>query len=151
MCAVHSRSTVQPPAEKTGHKVAVVGSGPGGLTAAGELARMGHDVTIFEALHDTGGVLRYGIPRFRLPKDIVDAEVNNLRALGVTVECNVIVGKTITLDQIMSELFFKSGVLLIFQVGSFKFSHSRHKCLRNILTAKLSVVAVFIRLSLHII
>jgi len=93
----------QPPAETTGKKVAIVGSGPGGLTAAGELARMGHDVTIFEALHDTGGVLRYGIPQFRLPKQIVDREVDNLKALGVKIECNVIVGKTITVNQIMRQ------------------------------------------------
>lgn len=87
----------------SGKKVAIVGSGPGGLTAAGELARAGHEVTIFEALHDTGGVLRYGIPEFRLPKSIVDAEVANLVALGVTIECNVIVGKTITLEQITDQ------------------------------------------------
>ncbi len=91
------------PAEKTGYKVAVVGSGPGGLTAAGELARMGHEVTIFEALHAPGGVLRYGIPEFRLPKKIVDQEVANLEALGVRVEYNVVVGKTITVSQIMAE------------------------------------------------
>ena len=88
---------VAPP---TGFKVAVVGSGPGGLTAAGELARMGHQVTVFEALHAPGGVLRYGIPEFRLPKAILDKEVAQLTRLGVTIECNVIVGKTISLEQI---------------------------------------------------
>ena len=91
------------PAERTGQKVAIVGSGPGGLTAAGQLARMGHDVHVFEALHAPGGVLRYGIPEFRLPKRIVDREVANLEALGVIVECNVIVGKTITIQEILSE------------------------------------------------
>ncbi len=93
----------QPTAQRTGKTVCVVGSGPGGLTAAGELARMGHDVTIFEALHDSGGVLRYGIPEFRLPKNIVDREVANLQALSVNIEYNVIVGKTITVSQIMDE------------------------------------------------
>ena len=91
------------PAQRSGRKVAVVGSGPGGLTAAGELARLGHDVTVVEALHAAGGVLRYGIPEFRLPKQIVDREVENLRALGVEFEFNVIVGKTLTVEQIMQE------------------------------------------------
>ncbi|GFE60168.1 NADPH-dependent glutamate synthase [Geobacter sp. AOG2] len=90
-----------PPA--TGKKVAVVGCGPAGLTAAGELARAGHGVVIFEALHDTGGVLRYGIPEFRLPKAIIDVEVDRLRALGVEIECNVIIGKTLTLAQLRQE------------------------------------------------
>ena len=92
-----------PKSVHTGKRVAVVGSGPGGLTAAGELARRGHDVTIFEALHAPGGVLRYGIPEFRLPKAIVDAEIENLRALGVKIECNVVVGRTITLEKIRKE------------------------------------------------
>ncbi len=90
-------------AEPTGKKVAVVGSGPGGLTAAGELAKLGHAVTVFEALHAPGGVLRYGIPEFRLPKRIIDAEVANLHALGVELEYNVIVGKTVTLNQLREE------------------------------------------------
>jgi glutamate synthase (NADPH/NADH) small chain len=91
------------PEDRTHFKVCVIGSGPGGLTAAGELARMGHDVTIFEALHAAGGVLRYGIPEFRLPKQIVDREVRNLRELGVKIECNVIVGKTLTIEQILQD------------------------------------------------
>jgi glutamate synthase (NADPH) small chain len=89
--------------EPTGKKVAVVGSGPAGLTMAGELARKGHSVTIFEALHETGGVLRYGIPEFRLPKRIVDLEVARLSRLNVTIECNVIVGKTVTLGELRQE------------------------------------------------
>lgn len=89
--------------EPTGKKIAIVGSGPAGLTMAGELARMGHGVTLFEALHDTGGVLRYGIPEFRLPKRIVDTEVARLQALGVEIECNVVVGKTVTLDELRQE------------------------------------------------
>jgi glutamate synthase (NADPH) small chain len=92
-----------PPVELSGSKVAVVGAGPGGLTVAGELARMGHAVHVFEALHDTGGVLRYGIPEFRLPKGIVDAEVDNLRKLGVEVECDVIIGRTLTIQELMSD------------------------------------------------
>lgn len=84
----------------TGKSVAVVGCGPAGLTAAGELARQGHGVTIFEALHDTGGVLRYGIPEFRLPKEIIDREVDLLSRLGVAIECNVIIGKTLTISEL---------------------------------------------------
>jgi len=91
------------PEDKTGFSIAIVGSGPSGLTAAGELARMGHSVTVFEALHASGGVLRYGIPEFRLPKKIVDAEVACLESLGVNFEFNVIVGKTITVQQINDE------------------------------------------------
>ncbi len=100
----------QPPA--SGKRVAIVGCGPAGLTAAGELARHGHGVTLFEALHDTGGVLRYGIPEFRLPKEIIDAEVARLVELGVTIECNVIIGKTLTLDQLNQEfdaIFIANG------------------------------------------
>ncbi|WP_224984000.1 NADPH-dependent glutamate synthase [Geomonas agri] len=89
--------------EPTGKTVAVVGCGPAGLTAAGELARMGHQVTIFEALHDTGGVLRYGIPEFRLPKEIIDREVAVLADLGVTIECNVIIGKTLTVAELTED------------------------------------------------
>ena len=93
----------QPRAPRSGFTVAVVGSGPGGLTAAGELARIGHEVTIFEALHAPGGVLRYGIPEFRLPKAILDEEVARLEQVGVRIECDVVVGKTITLDEIREQ------------------------------------------------
>jgi len=86
-----------------GHRVAVVGSGPGGLTAAADLARLGYDVTIFEAFHDTGGVLRYGIPEFRLPKDIVSIEVDYIRRLGVEIETNAVVGKTVTIRELMDD------------------------------------------------
>ena len=99
-----------PPA--SGKQVAIVGCGPAGLTAAGELARQGHSVTIFEALHDTGGVLRYGIPEFRLPKEIIDAEVARLLEMGVTIECNVIIGKTLSIDQLKDEfnaIFIANG------------------------------------------
>ena len=87
----------------TGKKVAVVGSGPAGLTLAGDLILKGHEVTIFEALHKTGGVLIYGIPEFRLPKDIVQSEVNYLERLGVKVECNCVIGRIETVDELLKE------------------------------------------------
>ena len=92
-----SRPTSSP---DTGKRVAIVGSGPAGLTAAGELAKSGHEVTVFEAFHAPGGVLIYGIPEFRLPKDIVQKEVDRLKGLGVTIEVNAIVGKTWTLREL---------------------------------------------------
>ncbi len=92
------------PKEKIDKKVAVIGSGPAGLTCAGELAKMGYDVTIFEALHEPGGVLVYGIPEFRLPKQkVVAAEIENVKALGVKIEKNVIIGKSVTIDELMDE------------------------------------------------
>ena len=86
--------------EANGHKVAVVGSGPAGLTCAGDLARMGYDVTVFEALHLAGGVLVYGIPEFRLPKAIVQKEVDGLKAMGVTIATDTVIGRTITIDEL---------------------------------------------------
>ena len=94
----------EPPKNKLDAKVAVIGSGPAGLTCAGELARMGYNVTIFEALHEPGGVLVYGIPEFRLPKsEVVAKEIDNVRALGVKIETNVIIGKSVTIDQLMED------------------------------------------------
>lgn len=90
----------------SGDKVAVIGSGPAGLVCAGELARLGHPVTIFEGLHAAGGVLRYGIPEFRLPKDILDWEISLLERLGVEINCNIIVGKTITMDDLFDRMEF---------------------------------------------
>jgi len=87
--------------DPTGIKIAIVGSGPAGLAAAGELAKLGHDVTIFEALHVAGGVLTYGIPEFRLPKAIVTAEIDYVKRLGVTIETNVVIGKTLSIDEIL--------------------------------------------------
>lgn len=95
-----------PAKERKGKKVAVIGSGPSGLTCAGDLAKMGYDVTIFEALHKAGGVLVYGIPEFRLPKEkVVQAEVENVKKLGVTIETNVVVGKAVRVDELMEEGF----------------------------------------------
>ena len=94
----------EPAKEKNGKKVAVIGSGPAGLTCAGDLARLGYDVTIFEALHEAGGVLVYGIPEFRLPKEeVVAKEIANVEALGVKIEKNVIIGKSITIDELIEE------------------------------------------------
>ena len=90
-------------APKNGHKVAVIGSGPAGLTCAGDLAKLGYDVTIYEALHLAGGVLVYGIPEFRLPKSIVQKEVDNLKALGVKVETNMVIGRILTIEELKDE------------------------------------------------
>lgn len=92
-------------AESNGIKIAVIGSGPAGLTVAGELAKMGYDVTVFEALHNLGGVLNYGIPEFRLPKNIVDFEINSIRQMGVKFVTDFIVGKTATIDDLKEEGF----------------------------------------------
>ncbi len=114
-----------PEAAKTtnGKKVAVVGSGPSGLTCAGDLAKMGYEVTIFEALHEPGGVLLYGIPEFRLPKDgVVKPEIENVKKLGVKIETNVIIGKSVTIDQLLDEegfdaVFIGSGAGLPMFMG----------------------------------
>lgn len=92
------------PAAPNGKRVAVIGSGPSGLTCAGDLAKLGYDVTIFEALHEAGGVLVYGIPEFRLPKQtVVKAEIENVKKLGVKIETNVVVGKSVTIDELLNE------------------------------------------------
>ena len=97
------------PAEKNGHKVAVIGSGPSGLTCAGDLAKAGYDVTVFEALHELGGVLVYGIPEFRLPKQkVVKKEIEKVKELGVKFETNVVIGKSTTIDQLMEEEGFEA-------------------------------------------
>lgn len=94
--------------QSNGKKVAVIGAGPSGLTVAGDLVRLGYAVTIFEAFHKPGGVLSYGIPEFRLPKAIVEAEIENLRKMGVQIECNTLVGKTVTVDELLEEEGFSA-------------------------------------------
>lgn len=111
----HNAHATEKPAkpESNGHKCAIIGAGPSGLTCAGDLARLGYEVTIFEALHLAGGVLVYGIPEFRLPKKIVQREIENLEALGVKVETNVVVGRTIEIDELFAmgyeAIFIGSG------------------------------------------
>ena len=111
----HAKENVKRP-EPNGHKVAVVGSGPSGLTCAGDLAKKGYQVSVFEALHTAGGVLVYGIPEFRLPKKIVKKEVDGLKALGVEIDTDVIIGKTITVDELFDmgyeAVFIGSGAWL---------------------------------------
>ena len=99
---------VPPRPQPNGHKVAVVGSGPAGLTCAGDLARKGYDVTVFEALHLAGGVLVYGIPEFRLPKAIVQKEVDGLKEMGVTIATDTVIGRTISIDELMEEHGFEA-------------------------------------------
>ena len=103
----HSTETPVRPAPN-GHKVAIIGAGPSGLTAAGDLAKLGYAVTIYEALHLAGGVLVYGIPEFRLPKSIVQKEVDGLKDLGVKIETNAVVGRSITIDELMEEMKFEA-------------------------------------------
>ncbi len=118
---------------KNGHRVAVVGSGPSGLTCAGDLAKKGYSVTIFEALHTAGGVLVYGIPEFRLPKTIVAKEVEALKELGVQIQTNVVIGKTLTIDELFEEgyeaIFIGSGA------GLPKFMNIKGESLKGVLSA----------------
>jgi glutamate synthase (NADPH/NADH) small chain len=116
----HGQVGLPPKAPPTGKKVAIVGSGPAGLSAAGDLVRWGHGVTVFEALHEIGGVLIYGIPEFRLPKEIVRQEVNVLRQMGVEFQTNVVIGKTVTIDELMTEEGY-SAVLVATGAGLPKF------------------------------
>ena len=94
--------------ESNGHKVAIIGAGPAGLTAAGDLAKLGYKVTVYEALHVAGGVLMYGIPEFRLPKAIVQQEIDGLRKMGVDFECNMVIGKVLTIDELMDEYGYEA-------------------------------------------
>ncbi len=102
---LHNEKNIEEKIEinKNGHKVAIIGSGPSGLACASDLAKLGYDVTMYEALHKAGGVLVYGIPEFRLPKKIVEKEINNLRSLGVDIETNVVIGKTLTIQDLFED------------------------------------------------
>ncbi|MCR4804437.1 MAG: NADPH-dependent glutamate synthase [Clostridia bacterium] len=110
----HNENAKEAPVKpaSNGHKVAIIGSGPSGLTCAGDLAKKGYEVTVFEALHTAGGVLVYGIPEFRLPKAIVQKEVDGLKALGVKIETNTVVGKTVSVDELMSDEFGFEAVFI---------------------------------------
>ena len=106
----HNAHSTEAPARpaSNGHKVAVIGSGPAGLTCAGDLAKKGYEVTVFEALHLAGGVLVYGIPEFRLPKAIVQQEIDGLKKMGVDFECNMVIGKVLTIDELMGEYGYEA-------------------------------------------
>ena len=131
----NANCTVQPvPAPSNGHKVAVVGSGPAGLTCAGDLAKMGYDVTVFEALHVAGGVLVYGIPEFRLPKTIVRKEVDNLKALGVKIETNMVIGRVITIEELKDEYGF-DAVFIGSGAGLPKFMNIPGESLKGVYSA----------------
>ena len=108
-CADHAMAQGKAPAKKAepnGKKIAVIGSGPGGLTVAGDLIKLGYEVTVFEALHQPGGVLIYGIPEFRLPKELVKKEIKTLEDQGVNIECNMVIGKVLTLDELKTDYGF---------------------------------------------
>lgn len=121
--------------EKNGIKIAIIGSGPAGLTCAGDLAKKGYDVTVFEALHKAGGVLTYGIPEFRLPKDtVVNSEVEKIKKLGVKFEYNVIIGKTVTIDQLLKDENFKA-VFIASGAGNPRFMGIPGEDLNNVFAA----------------
>lgn len=128
----HSQDTPEKP-ESNGHKVAVVGSGPSGLACAGDLAKKGYDVTVFEALHLAGGVLVYGIPEFRLPKSIVQKEIDGLKALGVKVETNTVIGRTESVDELFDEGF--EAVYIGTGAGLPKFMHIPGENLNGVYSA----------------
>ena len=125
---------VEAPAERKGKKVAIVGSGPSGLTCAGDLAKMGYDVTMYEALHAAGGVLMYGIPQFRLPKEIVQHEIAGLKKLGVNIVVNAIIGRTFTIKELMEEEGF-SAVYVGTGAGLPHFMHIEGENLNGVYSA----------------
>ncbi len=131
----HNENSTGAPARPAtnGHKVAIVGSGPSGLTCAGDLAKKGYEVTVFEALHTAGGVLVYGIPEFRLPKAIVAKEVASLEALGVKIETNVVIGKTLTIDELFEDGF--EAVFIGTGAGLPKFMNIEGESLKGVYSA----------------
>ncbi|MBE5747935.1 MAG: NADPH-dependent glutamate synthase [Clostridiales bacterium] len=131
----NAHSAQQPtPAPQNGHKVAVIGSGPAGLACASDLAKWGYDVTVFEALHVAGGVLVYGIPEFRLPKAIVQKEVDNLKALGVKIETNMVIGRVITIEELKVEYGF-DAVFIGSGAGLPKFMNIPGESLKGVYSA----------------
>ena len=128
----HSR-TEPKQAAPNGHRVAVIGAGPAGLTCAGDLVKRGYETTIYEALHMAGGVLVYGIPEFRLPKAIVDCEINNLKALGVKIETNVVIGRTLTIDELFEQGF--EAVFIGSGAGLPSFMHIPGESLKGVYSA----------------
>lgn len=131
-CSMQDNAEIKRPAQN-GHRAAVIGSGPSGLTCAGALAKKGYDVTVYEALHTAGGVLVYGIPEFRLPKAIVEKEVDMLKKLGVKIETNIIIGKTLTIDEL-----FESGFEAVFVgtgAGLPRFMGIRGEALKGVYSA----------------
>ena len=119
---------------KNGHRVAIIGSGPSGLACAGDLVKKGYDVTIFEALHTAGGVLVYGIPEFRLPKAIVRKEINGLEALGVEIKTNVVIGKTLSIDELMNDMGYEA-VFIGSGAGLPKFMNIKGEGLKGVYSA----------------
>jgi len=130
----HGSGAAAAPVERRPEKVAIIGSGPAGLTAASDLAQLGYSVTVFEALHAIGGVLRYGIPEFRLPKAIVDEDTQRLQEMGVEFERNVIVGKTVTIDQLTTEMGY-AAVFVGTGAGSPKFMNIPGENLKGVYSA----------------
>jgi len=132
--AIREGWTAEPDIEPNGKRVGIVGSGPAGIACAADMAKAGCEVTVFEALHKPGGVLRYGIPEFRLPDEVIDAEVENLRNLGVRVQCNTLVGRLFTIEQMVGELGF-DAVFIGTGAGTPRFMNIPGEYLNGVLSA----------------
>ena len=132
--AIREGWVANPPKKEGSHRVGIIGSGPAGIACAADMAKAGCEVTVFEALHKPGGVLRYGIPEFRLPDDVIDAEIDNLKNLGVKVECNTLVGRLFTVEQMMDSLGF-DAVFIGTGAGSPRFMNINGEYLNGVLSA----------------